>query len=112
MNVPPVVRLLLIEPHRPVQTAVERLIERQKLPYVVETMPSAQEAVSRLRQSPCDAVLLDCTNGNGRGWIFLEQAHLEQAQRSPVILLVDHRSSSGLACRPISAVPLPDGYVR
>ena len=59
MSLRQAVRLLLVEPHRPVHAAVERPIERQKLPYVLETAASPQEALSRLRQASCDAVLLD-----------------------------------------------------
>ncbi len=87
------VRLLLVEPHQSVHAAVERLIERQKLPYVLETAASREEAVSRLRRARCDAVLLDGTNGNGRTWGLSEEA-----QRRPVILLVD-RQSNGAAAR-------------
>jgi PAS domain S-box-containing protein len=82
------VRLLLVEPHRRVRAAVERLIERQKLPYVLETAASQREAISRLRQASCDAVLLDCTNGNGRRWEIVEEA-----EPRPVILLIDPRSN-------------------
>jgi C4-dicarboxylate-specific signal transduction histidine kinase len=101
MNPRQAVRLLLVEADRPVHAAVRRLIERQKLPYVLETAASQQEAISRLRHAAvggmceghtppprCDAVLLDCTNGNGRRWEIFEQP-----ERSPVILLVDRRSN-------------------
>jgi C4-dicarboxylate-specific signal transduction histidine kinase len=84
MSLRQLVRLLLVEPHQVVQAAVERLIEQQKLPYVLETVASAQEAISRLRQGCCDAVLLDCTGGDGRhGELFQEADH------TPLILLVD-----------------------
>jgi signal transduction histidine kinase len=82
----------LVEPHRPVRAAVERLIRQQKLPYLLETVASQREAVWRLRQASCDAVLLDCTNGNGRG-----REIFEGAEHEAIILLVDRPSGGGPA---------------
>ncbi len=93
MSLRQVVRLLLVDSDRPVHAALSRLIERQKLPYVLETAASQREAISRLRQASCDAVLLDCTHGNGRGCEIFEES-----QRHPVILLID-RGSNDAAVR-------------
>jgi PAS domain S-box-containing protein len=67
------VRSLPVEPHPPVKAAVERLIDRQKLPYVPEAAASQREAVAELplRRMADAAPLLVWTSGpDGRPTFF------------------------------------------
>lgn len=96
-------RLLLVDPDQSVRAALERLIRRQKLPYVLEVAPPGHGAGRRLPCAPCDAVLADCTNGDAPGL-----KSLDEAGQAPVILLLDRsRQESAIPPPKPGAYPYP-----
>ena len=81
------IRILLVDDDEVDRIAVGRYIEKNRLPYELQTATSKSEALERLREAPYDVVLLDYNLGDGTGLDLLSQM-----DETPTIVITGHGS--------------------
>jgi DNA-binding NarL/FixJ family response regulator len=83
------IRVCIVDDHPVVREGLKRIIAQNPGMAVTAEACDGQEALTILRNEPCDVVLLDITMPNKSGLDVLKQLHAE-APRLPILVLSMH----------------------
>jgi two-component system, NarL family, invasion response regulator UvrY len=83
------IRVVVVDDHAVVREGLKRIISENPGMAVTGEAADGHEAINRIRESPCDVVLLDITMPNKSGLDVLKQLHSE-SPRLPVLVLSMH----------------------
>lgn len=83
------IRVIIVDDHPVVRQGLKQIIEGEPDMQVVNQAGNARDAVTVIRQTPCEAVILDITMPDGSGLDVLSKIRYEQPDL-PVLIMSMH----------------------
>ena len=92
------IRVIIVDDHPVVRRGLKQILAAERDMQVVGEAENAQEAIRVIRQTACDAVVLDITLPDGSGLDVLSQLKSERPTLPVLIMSIHDEDSTRCGC--------------